>query len=275
MRLGTPVGNISENDSVVDVHPPSGEHTAMAQLADTERLDLDEVQITRFHQFVAGVRREEVSVLMETGTGAPLAVEKYVGRGRIILQALPLGLEWSNIPLTRAYVVMVHDWLAYLTQPAATQFNLSPGGPITMVSTTKVADAEARLTTPDGRTIGLLPFESDAATSYRYAQTQGPGPYSLKFIHGAKTIAQFPYWVRRDPRESDLARLADEERAWLAKEGGIRFSNEVDMTVTQEAQVPKQKSLWGLLLTIVLMCLIVELLLSNLSARRRYAGVMA
>ena len=78
-----------------------------------------------FRRAAAG--RRAVSALLESGSGQPLVVEKYVGQGRVLVQAFPLGLEWSNLPLLKSYVVMVHDWLGYVTAPTMARFNLTPG----------------------------------------------------------------------------------------------------------------------------------------------------
>ena len=76
--------------------------------------------------------------MLESGRGRALVVEKYLGQGRIVLQTFPLGLEWSNVPLLKAYVVMVHDWLGYVTAPTSARYNLNPG-------TSIIADTSAKM----------------------------------------------------------------------------------------------------------------------------------
>ena len=45
-------------------------------------------------------------------------------RSTRIVQAVPLGLAWSNLPLCHSFVVMVHEWLWYLTEPSLAKRNL-------------------------------------------------------------------------------------------------------------------------------------------------------
>ncbi len=66
-------------------------------------------------------------MLLRSGRGQVLAAGKYLGRGRVIVQCLPVGLSWSNLPLCQVYVPLVHEWLWYLSEPAVAQRNLQPG----------------------------------------------------------------------------------------------------------------------------------------------------
>ncbi|MBX3438922.1 MAG: BatA domain-containing protein, partial [Planctomycetaceae bacterium] len=93
------------------IHPPAADHPTTTQLADTNRLDIDTVRIKTRHRFEPPAAGQELSVLLETGDGEPLVIENFIGRGRVIVQALPHDVGWSNLPLTKAYVVMVQDWL--------------------------------------------------------------------------------------------------------------------------------------------------------------------
>ena len=139
------------DDVAATVHPPSRDHPATLQLANTTQLDIDEARIRQrwlFAERPAGDKA--VSSLLESGNGQPLVVEKYVGQGRVLVQAFPLGLEWSNLPLLKAYVVMVHDWLAYVTAPTMARYNLSPGSPISATAPKDAPGTSAALVTPRG-----------------------------------------------------------------------------------------------------------------------------
>ncbi len=51
-----------------------------------------------------------MSVLLGLSSGEPLAIEKSVGQGRVIVMGLPLMLrDWSDLARSQAYVVMVQD----------------------------------------------------------------------------------------------------------------------------------------------------------------------
>jgi hypothetical protein len=242
----------------------------MAHLADTERLDIDSVEISRFFRFERD--RDEVSVLMETGTGEPLAIEHYMGRGRVIVQAFPLGYAWSNLPRSKAFVVMVHDWLSYLSQPAAARHNVPTGGVIEWRPPADLAGIEAELVTPDGETIELTALEDEGSRLYRFRQTDLPGAYDLKLKEGRRTVRTVPFRVPRDAAESQLAPLSEAETTLLADAGGVQFVDEIEAAADDLPSVPNEEPIWWPLLWLLLGLFACELLLSTRSARQRFSS---
>lgn len=271
LKLGAPVGKGRVADAEFAIHPPSADHVVTKQIADTNRLDIDEVKISRHHQFVLEEDDTDVSVLLESGVGAPLMVENYVGRGRVIVQAVPLGLQWSNLPLTKAYVVMVHDILSYLTEPAATQFNLELGGEIVYPTPRELTDTKGQLETPLGDTVSLTLHDEEDASLCRFSGTYMPGVYKLSFVHGDRSLMTLPFHVTRDVEESNLDRLSVEQKNWLADNGGIEFVEKADMSVESTTPLSSPRPVWWMLLAFLLIVIVAELALASLSAQRRYA----
>ena len=271
LKLSSPVGHGRAADAEFAIHPPSSDHTVTQQIADTKRLDIDEVRVSRHHQFVRDDEDSDVSILLETGVGAPLVIENYFGQGRVIIQAVPLSLQWSNMPLTKAYVVMAHDFLAYLTQPAATRFNLQRSGEIVYATPEALTSAKGQLETPLGDTVTLTSRDEGDATLCRFADTSLPGLYRLKFLHGDELLTTLPFYVSRDAEESDLKQLTDDQRNWLAENGGITFREKATLDTSSTTNLPSSRPVWWMLLTILLILIIVELALASQSARRRYA----
>ncbi len=225
VALKSPVGDADNHEVFAAVAPPSPDHPATALLADVQRLDLDRGKVYRRHQFDVG-KGDSVSVLLHADGGAPLALEKDLGRGRIILQAYPLGLAWCNLPLCQAYVVMVHEWLWYLAEPGLVKRNLLPGEPVQLVQARDASNGGATLETPGGGTAQLTGIEQENRTVFRSTRTALPGEYRLS-VHGARGgSSPEKYLVSRDPEESNLTPLSDAERQTLSKMGGLNFGAE-------------------------------------------------
>lgn len=127
--LKQPVGDASDRERFTAVSPPAADYPATVLLADTHRLDIDHVHIFRRHQLDTG-NDKSISVLLRAEGGAPVVVEKTFGRGRVLVQAVPLNVSWSNLPLCQSFVVMVHEWLWHLTESGMVRRNLQPGGPL-------------------------------------------------------------------------------------------------------------------------------------------------
>ena len=246
------------------IDPLLKEHPATAELADTDRLDTGEITVERRFRFVPPPEGEDVSVLLGLTNGEPLAVEKYVGRGRVIVQAVPLKLQWSELARSQAFVVMVHDWLSYLTQPQATRHNLMPGDPLSVhLADDSVRDAT--LHTPHGDLIELTADSAGDGVVFRSSRTILPGNYTLEFGTAGDGI---PFHVNRDPGESDLASLTTADRQLLAEVSGLgRTAGSNALSVTNQTD-----PLWPMLLMILVGLIAAELILSGVISRERFGS---
>jgi hypothetical protein len=260
------------DDAAATIHPPSRDHPATVQLANTTQLDIDEARLRQYWTLAErGADQEAVSALLESGSGRPLVVENFVGEGRVLVQTFPLGLEWSNLPLLKAYVVAVHDWLAFLTAPTTSRYNLEPGSLIVANSPAEAKGLSAELVTPRGRAIPLSAADAELAPVYRYSQTTLPGTYRVRFKDGDTTVADVPYQVEREAAESDLKMLGPDQRAKLAASFGVRFDETAEpmATATTAVAAPRREPVWGVLLAALVVMLVAELFLANLISRQR------
>jgi hypothetical protein len=257
------------DDAAGTIHPPSRDHPATIQLANTTQLDIDEARIRQRWRFGDRPANEDaVSSLLESGDGQPLVVENYVGQGRVLVQAFPLGLEWSNLPLLKAYVVMVHDWLAYVTAPTMARYNLSPGTPI--VAASQQGSTSATLVTPRGREIALAATDADVSPVYRFTQTRLPGTYRVRFSSSGTAASETPFHVAHDARESNLEPLNVADRDALLVPAGLQFAGvEAESAVETANAAPRREPFWSFLLAALVALLAGELLMSNWLARQR------
>jgi hypothetical protein len=258
------------DDMASTVHPPARDHQATLQLANTTQLDIDEARIRQRWLFAEKSAGDDAtSALLESGNGQPLVVEKFVGQGRILVQAFPLGLEWSNLPLLKAYVVMVHDWLTYVTAPRTARYNLSPGAPIFASVPKDAAGASAVLITPRGKELPLVSADPDLEPVYRFSQTRLPGLYRVRFTSDGAPVGDVPFYVARDVSESDLRPLTESDRISLLTPAGVHLAG-AEAPLPQPAEsAPPLDPFWGVLLAALVALLAGELLLSNWLARQR------
>ncbi|MCC7085049.1 MAG: VWA domain-containing protein, partial [Pirellulales bacterium] len=260
--------NHVESEEAGLIHPPGRDHPATAQLANTTQLDIDQARVFTHWQFAPREEGEhETKVLLESGDGTPLVVENYQGQGRIIVQSFPLGLEWSNLPQLKAYVVMVSDWLDYLTAPTSARFNLTPG---TALVATLPASADAdsvKLLTPAGATVELASEELEDSHLARYWQTHLPGTYRVLYDDNGSPVS-LPFNVARDPRESQLVFADDSQRERIAASGVVLGTDLPDLQVAEESTA-QQEPIWQALLVALIAMLAGELFLSSWITRQR------
>lgn len=270
--LPTPVGDASDREKFMSLAPPSSENPVTALLADTHRLDIDRVRIYRRHQFdVAG--DAGLNVLLRAEGGAPVAVEKELGRGRIIVMGVPFGPDWSSLPLCHAYVVMVREWLWSLTESGLTRRNLQSGEALQITAPADVSNGAATLETPTGRVAQLFGQEEDGRMIFRFGKTQAPGPYRLTL--SSKTSQTEEFYVGRDPEESNLTPLTAAQLKTLSDAGGLQFGGDpLFQAETQKiAAPPKALAMWLLMALIALLA--VEIIFAFWVANRRRVATPA
>ena len=246
------------------IDQPTRDHPALFQLADSEQLDLSEVVVTQRFRFVPPREGRSVSTLLQLSNGQPLAVENYVGKGRVIVQAIPMRLQWSDLARSESFVVMVQDWLAYLTQPLATRHNLSPGDPLSVVLDDSSA-REATLRTPHGDEIELTADAAGDSILFRSSRTILPGDYSLEYGISGDAI---PFHVHREADESDLTPLATADRALLADVTSVKGGTDAETAASYGRSDP----LWPVLLIVVIGLIAAELLLAGMISRERFGS---
>ena len=279
LRLaGEPVGDAADHETFIEVHPPLTRHLATLLLADTERLDIDWGHIYRRHRFVQPRDRQDVSVLLTAGDRELLAVEHTHGKGRIIVQAVPLGVQWSNLPLLQSYVVMAHEWLWYLVEPTARRWSLNVGEPLRVSfpidPATEPAEPDlsllaATVTSPQSDETEVVPTLDAGRLVYEYRNTLVPGRYGFRPPDADAAVMPLPFYVVRDPDESDLKPLAEQDVTFLASSGGLAFGADAT-SATQSALTPSRPApVWSAVLFSLFALMLFELTLGTLTNRRR------
>ncbi len=254
----------SEDAVETSIDPFLPDHPATVELANHEQLDLGNVIVRQRFRFKSTAFGDETSVLLRLNNGEPLAVEKYLGRGRIIVQSIPMRLGWSELVRAQAFVVMVQDWLDYLSQPGATRHNLLPGEPISLHLDSR-EPAQATLRTPHGEEIELVSEPVGDRLMFRTSRTLLPGDYLLDVGFSGDGV---PFHVQRDAQESQLApRTADDNKliAQLTGPSG-------DIAAASLVGVNHSDPLWPFLLIILIGLIAAELLLSGLISRERFGA---
>jgi len=274
LPLGRPVGDADDRERFEVIHPPTTRHPATLLLGDTKRLDLDRAGIYRRHLFADTQSYKNVSVLLRAGAGSPLVVEKSLGKGRIIVQAVPLGARWTSLPTCQAFVVMVHEWLWYLVEPTVPQWNLNPGDALTVSFPAGTWRAQAKVDTPRGAPIELTGLRQNGRTVYSFTKALWAGPYRLILKTDDGATGTMPFHVRRDVAESDLTSLSPPQIQALAATGGLQFvSNPLSPAAGEQAQA--LQPIWTWLLVALLVVMLMEMLLACRLTRRRLGRTIA
>lgn len=252
----------AESRPPVTINPFGSRHEAVTQLADNQHLDLGDVVVDHRYRFSIDEADNRTSVLLTLSNGDPVVVEQLLGRGRVVIQAIPLGMQWSDLVRSQAFVVMVRDWVDYLSQPRATQFNLQPGDPIVYRIGEVDGSLTGMLTTPQNEAIELV-ADGFGEAVLRTSRTSFPGSYQLETNLAGDAI---PFQVARDIRESDLSPLDASQQKQLSGLVGIQATVGDRSTASSDPTDP----LWPSILMVLIGLITLELLLSGMLARERF-----
>ena len=212
---------------------------------------------------------------MQTQTGAPLVVERTFHRGRVIIQAIPLNVRWSNLPVLQAFVIMTHEYLWYLSEPAHAHRNLQIGEMLVGSFPQSEVGDRARVHTPQGTTVDATMSLRNGKRVFACNDTLTPGPYLLEVPSPTGQMRSVPYWVRRDPEESNLRPLEPADTKEIATAGGLTFTDDPQAPTSGEGEVAATEPLWTWALLSVLGLMVLEGLLAARITRRRNAATPA
>lgn len=194
--------------------------------------------------------QDDAEVVMSFDDGEPALVERQVDKGRSLLFASSLDLEWNNLPLQGMYLPFVHEMLKHLAQTPDKESSYLVGDRVALLPGLN------QLQDPQGETLSL----SEGAPSLLLAKTG---------IYRAANAQQVIYYAVNSPvAESDLRAMepSDLLDQILNPETKPTQSAEVrSQLLSKELERPQR--LWWWILAAVALLLIAESFVSNRTYR--------
>ena len=296
---------------VISLQPPAHGHPAFIRTADPALwmpvrvfrrfpiLTAPDVKWATVLRLTAGATDDE---------GLLYAAERQVGRGRVVMLAGPVDVQWSNLMLCDGPIAAVNELIYYLSAPRRTTLSLSPGQMLAVASTNPKAVADLRK--PDGKTDRVGCVQRGDRLMFEYGPLNDPGVYELAMPAGTlalpstgETAPVGPaapiapgqpapskvaavdlvyFTVSRDPGESLTTLLNDDIRdpdsdasriaRWLP---GVQFHHKLSDLVETVRITDPGREIWKYVAAAVLALLLAEIWLSGwITARRRGRGAV-
>ena len=199
-------------------------------------------------------------------TGEPWAVERTVGKGRVLLLAGPLDAEGGTLPVNPDFVPLIHEWTFHLAGGSQSRA-VKPGEPLVFNLKPDIpADISSLpILTPDG-TEAKAPITRNAGVARaRYEDTTETGVYRLRLPGTAKSYAYGI--VNGESRESDLSPLDPAETEKLAEGWPMVFENDsaklADRVFSGDGQPGSRNEIWRALILLAMAGLCVEIYLTR------------
>lgn len=206
---------------------------------------------------------ESSTVLFQLDSGAPLVLEKAVGRGRVIAAATTANAEWSNLPLQPFFVPLMQRLVSYL----ATQ-NTAPawqrvGTPLRLTLTKSDADTDYTLRDPSGQTQILKPHKEADLVILESPPILQSGIFQLSRAGAAPALLAYNV----DPAESDLTSLPAEEVKRMAERHQAAYVDSFEAYAKLDSGRRHGSELWQPFLLALLALLFFEVLLQQRIAK--------
>lgn len=214
-----------------------------------------ELSLARVLQYRALQPKEDAAILARFTDGRPAIIERQIGKGRVVMVAVPLDGRASDLVLQPAFVPFVHQLVKYAAGNAPVAAR-TVGQPVDLGEYV-AASRDAIIATPDGERIRMRGGRA------RTLQLDQAGLYQIREA-GEQGITRV-IAVNVDPRESDPARIAP-----AAINAGVittPHAAAVAATPLTPFERESRQSAWWYLLLIAFVLLALETVLSNRVSR--------
>ena len=197
---------------------------------------------------------------------APLIVERTYGPGRVMMITTTADRDWTNLPLRRTFVPLVHKMVKYMCGRQAASQAYKVGDEVKFVGLRKYQGDEVKVTTPNGITSTVRLEAADSYAIGTFSDTLEPGLYKVASKHKDFTNSS-GFSVNPDVRESDMTMIAVEKLEAEFKGLDVVVLASPGQTVTTVTESREGWKLWPLLFKLGLLFFCLEILVANLFSR--------
>lgn len=240
--------------------------------------------------------------LAQLSTGDPLILQTRHGDGFVLVMTSTLDRTWTDLPTRADFVPFLHEAVFHVAsarshrnvlfaEPVMARFEVpsgKPPGPNGEADTdikagtdigekANVAEKEEqsptiRFTKPD-KSVTQVPAAPDSqGLTAVLTSTFAPGVYLAELPSGEGEPRKDAFVVNYDHAEDDLAQLTADDKARLATNDRVRFAASLDDLKKRMYGDESVTELWAVLVTLFLLFLIAELLLTRRAIRKGYGG---
>jgi hypothetical protein len=208
--------------------------------------------------FVPLIPLEKSRTILELSDGAPFLVEGRLGKGRVLICATSADRDWSNLPVTAVYPVLLHSAVAHLTACRRSEA-VTVGEPLDREVETAALGAALALVKPDGSRLVPAVERDGARSRVSLGLADQPGFFTLTL---AEDVPPLILAANVDPREGDPRRL-DEPAFREALQGTGAQVSVIQADAAAPARPSTASELWRILAIAGLLALLGQGLLSD------------
>jgi hypothetical protein len=238
-------------------------HPALAQLTGSGNSD------AKFLNYMDLEVKPDTRVVLALSNGAPAVLEKSFGRGRALLVNSTAGVDWSYLPATIEFPILVQEMMRYLVGNPDAAVNLNVGD--RFEEPVYVSTQHLLLKLPDGRKERLTPRAREGranAWTAVFEGTRQQGRY--EFVDASpEALPRLRFVVNQKPEEGDLSRFTRGDFAEAFGHAGARWIGQETPVEDFVAKLHSVTELAPAVLWMLILVLAVESFLAARFGRRR------
>ncbi|HYF50731.1 MAG TPA: VWA domain-containing protein, partial [Planctomycetota bacterium] len=271
--LPATVGEVLTPETPLAVVASAPEHPLLQHFSPGVLSVLRETRVKRLLKLSADTRDGSSTVVLASGEGHPLLVEKSYGRGRVLLSAVDPGLEFSDLPRrAEAFVTLVLNSVRMLAEREA-ELQARLGAPLVVSIPNPPVNRQVNWEPPSGAASALkLEWTASEKPGIQTVATVVLPPLEQTGIHrlswqpqGSGGLATRLFEVNADLAESDLARATDDavKKAFEPWNGAIVRSVFDAKSVVSSNQSTGSREFSAVVLVLLMGLLLLETYLAN------------
>ncbi|MEM9020640.1 MAG: BatA domain-containing protein [Planctomycetota bacterium] len=232
------------------------EHPALRPWNDPANGAIDTAELTNWYQLDPS---RNAATLADLTVGSPALVQKVVGRGVVILSAVPADADWGDLPTRPMFLPLVQRLVTYAATHATPPRNVEVGRPMLAGLESMPDDKQAVWVDPKGQRI-IRPVTNQAGRFLtELPEADRPGFYRLE--RGEGEVELFAANLSRE--ESRLDRLTDDEIKELASSIGAEVVEDAEAYRAQDELRRNGRPVWKFMWMAVLVLVFGELVLQQ------------
>jgi hypothetical protein len=211
------------------------------------------------------------TVLQLAGSGAPVLLEKALGRGQVFQFTTTAEITWNNMALTPVFPLVMQQIVTYLSGREFESPRLV-GDSLTLTYVSQPDASDAVFDTPSGESITVPVREVGGQFVALLESAHDAGYYTARVSVQA---AGLPIAVNVDPRESQVACLEESELRANLEGLGLQVASTGDDLAAAIESTRTGRSAWRFFMIAALVFLLLECLLADRMLSRGRAKAAA
>lgn len=276
--LGDAVGDPQQDAAFVTFSPDYLDHPIARLWTDPGSGSVASAHFFRYFQLQPDPRQRSqlpadvgtANVILRFSDGSPAIIEREWSNSKVVLFASTAGRSWTDLPVRPGlFVPLMHRIVGSIIQRQDEHLNLPVGAPFNQRVPMELLRREVQVYPPqanEGEAVSRTIELSDSAAMLTFDATGRAGAYRVELAADQPAML---FAAQRDPAESSLAQLTDEQIQTIARHAQVVHWGDGETFGDRLTTARTGTELWLPLAILVLLMAAVETFVAQWFSRSR------